>query len=120
MGEKIIDPFRSGSTAGMNTLSECYASAVKHGYAENFSVADEGLFAPSQAQHFGPADVHIVNFYRFEGSSNPEDMSILYVVETNSGIRGTLVDAYGTYADSGVNDFITQVKDMQKEPRKDD
>lgn len=117
--EKSTDPFRSGNTAGMNTLSECYASAVKHGYAENFSVAEEGLRAPSREQHFGPADVHIVNFYRFEGSSNPEDMSILYVIETNAGIKGTLIDAYGTYADSGINDFITQVKTMNKEPRKD-
>lgn len=115
MENKSKDPFRSGNMAAMNTLSECYAGAVKHGYTEQFSVAEEGLFAPTLKKHHTPEDVHVVNFFRFEGASNPDDMSILYIIETTSGIKGTLIDAYGTYADSNVNDFITKVEAFQKE-----
>ena len=112
------DPFRSGHTAAMSTLSECLDLAQKHGYTEAFSVRKEGLFAPSNQQFYSPNDVHVVNFYRFEGASNPDDMSILYIVETNDAIRGTLMDAYGTYADSEINDFIVSVHDIQKKAGK--
>ena len=114
MENKSIDPFRSGDTMGMDTLSECYTSALKHGYTEKFSIAEERLFAPTEGKYFGPSEVHVVNFYRFEGASNPDDMSILYIIETTGGVKGTLIDAYGTYADGNVNDFITRIQDFQK------
>lgn len=115
MENSSTDPFRSGNTAGMNTLSECYESAVKHGYTEQFSVTPEGLYTPTTRMHYQPDQVHVVNFYRFEGSSNPDDMSILYIIETTDGPKGTLIDAYGTYADSDVNEFITAVHDFHKQ-----
>jgi len=58
--------------------------------------------------------VHIVNFYRFEGASSADDMAILYIIETGHGIKGTLVDAYGTYADNRISEFINAVHDIHK------
>lgn len=63
---------------------------------------------------YAPEDVHIQNFYRFEGDSNPDDEAILYAIQTTDGIKGTLVDAYGPSADADVNAFILQVHDMHK------
>ena len=36
-------------------------------------------------------------------------MSIIYAIETRSGIRGTLVDAFGVYADPQVGEFMADV-----------
>ena len=42
-------------------------------------------------------------------------MAVLYLIEThNDGPKGTLVDAYGTYADSKIGDFIAAVEEIQK------
>ncbi len=57
-----------------------------------------------------PEDVTIVEYHRFEGASNPDDMSVVFVIETADGRRGTLVDAYGTYASPQVDTFVKQAK----------
>ena len=36
--------------------------------------------------------------HRFEGMSSTDDNSILYAISSKDGIKGTLVDAYGVYA----------------------
>jgi hypothetical protein len=38
--------------------------------------------------------------YRFEGDSNPDDSSIVYAISSNTGLKGTLVDAYGAYSEN--------------------
>ena len=99
---------------GMTTLSECMELAESRGYHAEFGVGPKGLSATGTENYFAPSQVQIHNFYRFEGSSNPEDMSILYLIETADGQRGTLVDAYGAYSDSLINDFIRDVEDIRK------
>jgi len=65
-------------------------------------------------QKFTPDQVQIVNFYRFEGESNPDDMAILYVLETSTGAKGTISDSYGPYADETIETFMKQVRDLGK------
>jgi hypothetical protein len=99
----------------MKTLTHCLEQALADGYRENFTVIGNGLATQSaRDKRYPPGEVHILNFYRFEGESNPDDMAILYTIQTTDGMKGTLVDAYGTYADSGINAFILQVEDIHK------
>lgn len=100
--------------AGMNTLSACMNKANETGYTESFEMSDSGLFAPSVERHYKPGQVHIVNFYRFEGESDPSDNSILYVIETDDGTKGVLLDAYGAYASEHIGAFIKEVDEMNK------
>ena len=87
----------------------------KDGYKQDFKVSEEGrLCSMDEKDSFGPEQVRIVDHYRFEGESNPEDMSILYAVETVTGLKGTISNSYGTYADSNVDAFLKQVEDLGK------
>jgi hypothetical protein len=52
----------------------------------------------------------IVEYFRFEGASNPSDMSILFSVECEDGNRGTIISAYGIYADTKLVEFMSKVK----------
>ena len=56
----------------------------------------------------------IVEHYRFEGASDPDDMSIVYALESSDGTRGTIADAYGVYANPQLAEFFTGVT-MQEE-----
>ena len=47
--------------------------------------------------------------YRFEGGSDPDDTSTVYAIEARNGVRGTLTDAFGVYADPRVGAFIGKV-----------
>ena len=100
----------------MKALASCLNKIVKDGYAENFQVTEDGshLRSLETEKQYNPDEVHIINFFRFEGASDPSDSAILYVVETNDGAKGSLTDAYGMYADANVDKFIKEVEDISK------
>lgn len=106
---------KNDATINMQTLSECMAAAVKNGYSENFKVLYNCLATADEKKFYIPLNIAITNFYRFEGYTNPDDSSILYLIETNDGIKGTLIDAYGVYADAHLSNYIRQVKDIHKQ-----
>src|SRR5918912_666221 len=93
------------TTEDMKTLASCINKLVLDGYTEDFKVTDTGLTTMNNGHIYTPAEVHVVNFFRFEGASDPADSSILYAIETDDGKKGTLTDAYGPYADPHVTKF---------------
>jgi hypothetical protein len=98
----------------MNTLTACVNKVVKEGYTDSFKVTRNGLYSAAKNRYFRPDDVKVINFYRFEGQSDPADNAIMYVIETGDGLKGTLIDAYGAYADDSVNTFMKEVEDIHK------
>ena len=98
----------------MKTLAFCLNKIVKDGYSENFKVTEEGLQSLETEKIYRPEQVHIVNFFRFEGASDPSESAILYVIETNDGAKGSLTDAYGMYADPDIDKFIKEVESITK------
>lgn len=93
---------------------------AKDGFTEDFRVAD-GRLRPfsSETLSYAPEEVTIVDFYRFEGESDPDDMSILYAIECADGTKGTIASAYGPAGDSDNAEFFKQVEDLGKNLRKD-
>src|ERR1700712_3302086 len=98
----------------MSPLSDRVNKAMRDGYTANMKVTKQGLYVEAKDETYTPAEVRIIDFYRFEGQSDPADNSIMYVVETADGLKGTLVDAYGAYADENVNKFMTEVEEINK------
>jgi hypothetical protein len=86
----------------------------RRGYTEHFRAVDGGLQALGSGERFGPKDLTIRGYYRFEGVSDPDDMAIVYAIETRSGVRGILVDAFGVYADPATSDVLKQVPILGK------
>ena len=98
----------------MKTLVSCLNKVVKDGYTENFKVTEQGLQSLETERIYAPDQIHIVNFFRFEGASDPSESAILYIIETNDGAKGTLTDAYGMYADPNIDKFIKEVESISK------
>lgn len=98
----------------MKNLAACVNQMKEEGFREDFQVTDEGLHTFDNRKSYQPGQVRIVNFYRFEGESDPGDNTVLYVIETDDGEKGTLVDGYGAYASESVSKFIVEVEKIQK------
>jgi hypothetical protein len=98
----------------MKTLVSCTNSLMTKGYVTQFKAIKHGLKSLTTDKIYTPEEVKITNFYRFEGESDPSDSSILYAIETTSGEKGTLTDAYGAYSDPHVAKFIKDVEDIGK------
>jgi hypothetical protein len=92
------------------TLSGVLDDLTRRGFDEHFRVEDGSrLRGLNGGQTFRADQVSIPECHRFEGVSDPDDMSILCAIQTASGVRGTLVDAFGVYSDPIVTDFLEDV-----------
>ena len=78
-----------------------------------FKWTDKG-FTAGKGKFYQPEDLKIIKTYRFEGDSDPADMSIIYLIEANDGLIGYSMDAYGAYSshddEEGYDNFIRQIQ----------
>ena len=102
----------------MKSLVTCLNRIIADGYTEDFKVTDNGLEALQTGKRYNADEVSVINFFRFEGASDPEDNAILYVLQTHDGLKGTLIDAYGLYNDQRISRFISQVVSIEKKSTK--
>ena len=103
-------------TTYMTDLQKCLNKLESEGYTDQYRVENDRLVSLDDHNNrkYAPDEVRAVNFFRFEGPSNPDDMSILYAIETADGHKGTLVDAYGLYADDNTGEFFQSVEIHKK------
>jgi hypothetical protein len=96
------------------TLAGAIAQLARRGFVENLSVVGNRLRAVETRKTFRAEDVVIREYRRFEGVSDPDDLAIVYAIEAAGGTRGTLVDAYGVYADPDVGAFLEGVPIVER------
>jgi hypothetical protein len=85
------------------------------GFTGSFVAAAGTLRLLGGSREFSPDEVTIRDYRRFEGVSDPDDMSIVYAIETADGTRGTLVDAFGVYASPAVAAVMARAR-IQRTP----
>lgn len=93
-----------------DTLSEAIKGLNIKGYNIDFNLSKDSVYCKSLNKSFKPEEFEIVGYYRFEGNTDPADEAILYALETNSGHKGILVDAYGLYSDSLTSEMVLKLK----------
>jgi len=98
----------------MSDITACLKKVEERGFTDQFQAAGHYLYCVGNNRFYSPENITVVNYYRFEGSSNPDDMAILYAIETFDGPKGTLIDAYGYYACDEVGDFMIAVENIHK------
>ncbi len=102
----------------MSTLMSCTNMLTKLGFSAQFKAGPAGLKSLNTSRVYPPDEVKIVNFYRFEGESDPQENCILYAVETCNGEKGTIIDAYGPYSDTMITNFVNKIQDISKKVNK--
>jgi hypothetical protein len=75
------------------------ADLARRGFTADLRAVGGALRAAATGETLWPRDLVIREVYRFEGVSDPDDTEVLYAIESTSGVRGTLADAFGVYAD---------------------
>ena len=93
-----------------DTLSEAITDLDSRGYEHDFNLAGDCIECKSLDITVGPEYFDIVEVYRFEGMSSTDDESVVYAIETSDGLKGTLADAYGTYADSLTSEMSAKLR----------
>jgi len=82
-------------TGEMDTLVERMRQLRESGWSEELSVSAEGIRCDGCDCWTAPDGVTVDEVYRFEGSSDPGDESILFAISLPCGHRGMLPASYG-------------------------
>lgn len=79
------------------------------GYTTNYLFQDNALIDTETKIAYQPNEIFIVAHHRYEGMSDPDDMSILYVIETGDQRKGTHLIGYGPTADLEEAEFFKDI-----------
>ena len=93
-----------------DTLVEALLDLQQRGYTHNFKITEDGAKCIETGDVFQSNQMMITEFHRFEGESSPGDMSVVYVVDCDNGTKGSIVDAFGTYANIEIADFLKTIR----------
>jgi hypothetical protein len=97
-----------------NNLVEATNDLMKRGYTENLSLEGDTVDDKSKSIQMKADDFEIDEFYRFEGASNPDDMSIVYAVTSKKyNLKGVLINAFGTYANNSASAIAAKLHHQQ-------
>ena len=97
----------------MTTLSRVLEKLHEKGFDHELKMSDHGRMQNVEKQKiYNPEELKIIKTYRFEGESDPADMSVLYLIEDQDGEIGYVLDAYGAYStheESGFDEFLQKI-----------
>ncbi len=79
------------------------------GYLGNFRFQNGRIIDTKTKTAYPPEEIYIVAEHRYEGISNPSDMSILYVLEAHDATKGTFLLGYGPTADLEAANFFKNI-----------
>ncbi|MXV38146.1 phosphoribosylpyrophosphate synthetase [Flavobacteriaceae bacterium Ap0902] len=99
-----------------DTVVEAIQDLQKEGYTLDFSILTEQdcIFCRSTEDQLSPDDFKIDGVYRFEGETDPGDSMVVYAISsTDESLKGTLVNAYGMYADKASSKLIKKLETHQ-------
>jgi hypothetical protein len=92
------------------TMADAMRDLERRGFTANFEPIGKALHVMGNKKTYQPAELTIVEHHRFEGASDPDEMSVVYVIEARDGTRGVLVDAYGVYSNPDLSAFLKDVQ----------
>ena len=98
------------STRGYDSELDAILDLRGRGYTADFDLVGDKLRDVTSGRRFRPEELAIVEHDRFEGDSDPDDMSVVYAIESDDGVRGIVVNAFGPYAEPRLGAFLQKIR----------
>lgn len=104
----------NGETDEQSTALSLLTGLAGAGYEENFIFRDGKVTSTRAHRQLEPSELSIDGIFRFEGPSDPDNMSIIYAIRTRTGSKGLLMDAFGPSGNMELADFMAKVEDCRE------
>ena len=93
-----------------DTVVAALSGLKAKGYTIDFNIAFDKIICEKNQIHLKPDEFEIMEFYRFEGDTSPDDEEVVYAVQSKDGkVKGTMTSAFGLYADEVNTDMIKKL-----------
>jgi len=80
------------------SLADALTDLKSRGYEANFETESFCLYCGDLDMRLDPEEFKVDEEYRFEGGPDHEEDTVIVAITSSSGVKGTLVDKYGSYA----------------------
>src|SRR4030095_176540 len=80
------------------------------GYEADFSTSTDCLYCGDLDIRLNPEEFHVDEIYRFDSDSTPANNCVIYAITSSTGVKGTLVDSYGSYAETLSFEMIKKIQ----------
>ncbi len=97
-------------TAPYATLTEALDDLKRRGYTLDFDLQPDHIACSTPQMQLQPEEFEIVEVYRFEGASSPDDNDVVYAIEGKHGQKGVMTDAYGAYASQFSTNMLAKLR----------
>ena len=104
-----------------DTVTEALAALKQKGYSRDFSLLkeEECIYCHASNSNLDPNEFVIDEVHRFEGDSDPGDEMIIYAISSlKYSTKGTLVNAFGPYADIDISRIVEKLKYKSEQGKK--
>jgi hypothetical protein len=93
-----------------DTVTEALQDLKTKGYSVDFNIAFDKIICADNKICLNPNEFEIVEVFRFEGDTNPDDEDVVYAIESKDRqVKGTMTSAYGMYAESISSEMIQKL-----------
>jgi len=92
------------------SLADALTDLKIRGYEAEFEAKPYCLYCGDMDLRMNHDEFNIDEVYRFEEDSNPGDNAVLYAISSNTGVKGTMVDANGPYAENMSFDIANKLR----------
>ncbi|MDR9397849.1 hypothetical protein [Salibacter sp.] len=93
-----------------NTLVEAIKELNNRGYKDELKIYDD-LTVEDNNTRINSDDLQIDEHHRFEGMTNPADMSVLYAISKQNKKLGVVVDTYNPKEETAVSKLIQKLEE---------
>ena len=98
-----------------DTVVEAINDLIKRGYTIDLNIAFDRKLCVYDNLCLDPKEFEIIETYRFEGNSNPDDEDVVYAMASkDKSKKGIFTGAFGIYANSiaaeRIHDMTTLIK----------
>jgi hypothetical protein len=96
----------------MTTVSEVLPYIAEKGYGKELVIKRDMAIIKGSEKEYAADQLAIVRTFRFEGESDPGDMTVIYAIVADDGERAYLFNAYGPYSNQDnpyYDEFIKKV-----------
>ena len=94
-----------------DTLLDALNGLKQRGYTIDFNLAFDHVKCADTGVCLSPSQFEITEYYRFEGASDPDDLSVVYAIKSKDGsMKGSLVSGYGIYSESLNEEMLQKLK----------
>lgn len=90
-----------------DTVTAAVSDLRERGFTADFNLSETCLVLGDE--QLDPSSFEIVEFYRFEGDTDPADEAVVYGVEGKRGQKGILVTGYGASSEGLSSEMVKKL-----------